>query len=177
MTAIVSSVAALNRDSECGRGYDRKRKPNKQISGGKRPKGGGARPPRRRVSSAWPRPRQGRGAAGLNFLLKIASGSPDASGLRQRDREAPGPGSGGLLDLLVQATHGAPRAIEQPAQTATAPRRAASLEALELLAASPESPPFSPMSQPAEAMGAMEELKLAPSLCGGVARHATSFSC
>ena len=176
MTAIVSSVAALNRDSACGRGYDRKRKPHKQISGGKRPKGGGARPPRRRVSGARPRPRQGRGAAGLTFLLKIASGSPDASGLRQRDREAPGPGAG-LLDLLVQATHGAPRAIEQPGQTATAPQRAASLEALELLAASPESPPFSPMSQPAEAMGAMEELKLAPSLCGGVARHATSFSC
>jgi hypothetical protein len=152
MTAIVTSVAALNRDLEEKNrpsATSRKRKSQKQVSGGKRPKESA----RSTAASAAPRgARQVPSDAGLSFLLQIASYAGDPGTECNKEQDV----AGGLLELLAQATHGA--------VAAAAPPPVAQESDLAKPSASPESPPFSPMAQPVHGETIkMEELSLAPS--------------
>ena len=178
LTAIVTSVVALNRDlDEQTRPsvVSRKRKNQKHVSGGKRPKVGGhssatsvsqdeddeeeqevnqeneeeeaaeeEEEEEQEQEQEEQEQEQEEPLAGLSYLLQIATNtvhvfSPDTSLTANEKGEA-----GDLLDLLVQATASA--AVD--AHTAS----------------KPESPPFSPMAQPAITESTkMELLSLAPS--------------
>jgi len=145
VTAIVTSVIALNRDSEektRPSAASRKRKHHVHVSGGKRPKVGssstGVSAPKRKA------PERDALNAGLSFLLQVASDDASASHRESAQVDNEQDVAGGLLELLAQATARAALEI-QPATK-------------------PESPPFSPMTQPLmNESTKMEELSLAPS--------------
>ena len=168
MTAIVTSVAALNRDLEeknRSTAPSRKRKPQVKLSGGKRPKEGPTRKASTaksaKLAAAEEEEQQQGQCTGLSFLLHIASGGSAAAAISagpeaEAEAEAEEHGmAAGLLDLLAAVR-------PEPAQLVFKLAAAAAL--LPPIKESPESPPFSPMMQPTQGESAkMEVLSLAPS--------------